>query len=118
MTNTTLQFPAKGNIGSYPLCRLLSWVYPGEVGVGKIRENLKGQRQKELSFYGKIVIFLLSSRDGSGARCNRYSRGLQGDEGPGGETVGAGKLDGAFHSLKIDPGQKHRGINSSPVPTV
>ena len=42
MTNTTLQFPAKGKIGSYPLCRLLSWVYLGEVGVGKIRENLKG----------------------------------------------------------------------------
>ena len=44
------QFPAKGNIGSYPLSRSLSWVYLEEFGVGKTRENLTGQRQEELSF--------------------------------------------------------------------
>lgn len=33
------QVPAKGNIGSYPFSRSLSWVYLGEFGVGKTREN-------------------------------------------------------------------------------
>ena len=116
MTNTPLQLPAKGNIGSYPLCRLLSWVCLGEVGVGKIRENLKGQRQEELSFYGKVVIFLLSPRDESGARCNRYSGGSQGDEGPGGETVAAGKLDGAFHSPRIQSRPKAQRCKFQPSP--
>jgi len=84
--------------------------------VGKIRDNLKGQRQEELSFYGKMVIFLLSPTDGSGARCNRYSGGSQGDEGPGGETVGAGKLDGAFHSPRIQSQPKAQRCKFQPSP--
>lgn len=32
----------------------------GEVGMRKIKENLKGHREEELFAYGKRVIFLLS----------------------------------------------------------
>lgn len=45
----------------------------GEVGMRKIKENLKGHREEELFVYGKRVIFLLSPSDGPGAMCNRHS---------------------------------------------
>lgn len=62
------------------------------------------------------VIFPLSPRDGPGAMCNRYRGGSQGDEGSGGEREGTGKLDRAFHSLRILSQPKAQRCKFHPSP--